>query len=373
MIRYIIKNNLKLMLRNKWIIFVMVFCPVLVSAILSSAFADLMKSYEGVEDFKVGYRMEEGSLFAAGIDMIKEAGKEAGITFAEYPSGVPKEVMENNNLAGFVTFGSEKYTLYQSADYEVEGITLEYFLSTVLKESEKMALQAAFPALTEEQAETEGIDATSQSLPVAQLDFLPAIDAGDYYGIVYIVYFSWCGIICVAGVLNNEKKYGIMRKYQVSALSDGKQYLGKWIPTTLVVSVGIGISAVMSSLLFDISWGNAGMAIVILVLSIMASSAFGLMLYYIFHNLAITIIALFTSVWFMGFFGGSFETYMFAVWSDSVKNLSPVYHVNRALVENACMGHSAYTESSIIYMLAITGVCSAIAIMADKIRKRGRA
>ena len=75
----------------------------------------------------------------------------------------------------------------------------------------------------------------------------------------------------------------------------------------------------------------------------------------------------------MGFFGGSFETYMFSNWPDSVKNLSPIYHANRALVENSCMGHSSYTGSCIIYMLAITIVCSVIAIGVDSIRKRGRA
>lgn len=361
MIRYLIKNNFKLMLRNKWIIFVMVLCPVLVSAILSSAFADLLKSYEGVDDFKAGYRMEEGSIWSDSIEIIEEAGAEVGITFVEYPTGEPKEMIENNGLAGFVEFGSEEYIVYRSADFEVEGITLEYFLSNVMGEGANQALQAVFPSLEEESVE----------IPVQQLDFLPAIDSGDYYGIVYIVYFSWCGIICIANVLSNEKKYGIGRKYQVTAISEVKMYLGKWIPATLVVASGMGVAAVISSILFDISWGNPGISVVILVLSIMASSSFGLMLYYIFHNLAITIIVLFSSVWFMGFFGGSFETYMFSVWSDSVKNLSPIYHVNRALVENACMGHSAYTDSSILYMLVLTLVCSAAAVVAGKVRKRG--
>lgn len=59
MIRYLIKNNLKLILRNKWIIAVMIFGPVLTVAILSSAFRDLMKSYEGVDRFEIGYKMEE--------------------------------------------------------------------------------------------------------------------------------------------------------------------------------------------------------------------------------------------------------------------------------------------------------------------------
>lgn len=363
MIRYLIKNNFKLMFRNKWIIFVMILSPILVIAILSSAFSDLMQSYEGTEEFSVGYRVEDDSIFDGSMEVVKEAGEEAGITFFEYPEGEPKEIIENNDLAGFAAFGNETYTVYETADFEVEGITLEYFLNRVMRESVNQALQTMIPASGEDDVE----------LPVQTLDYMPAIDSADYYGIIYIVYFCWCGVICAANVLNNEKKYGIQRKYQVTSISGLKMYLAKWIPTVLVVFVGMGITTIATILLFDINWGNALVSTCLLLLSVMASMAYGLMLYYISNNLAVTIIVLFTSVWFMGFVGGSFETYMFSNWSDSIKNLSPIYHVNRALVENACMGYSDYTGSCTIYMLVITIVCSAIAIAADKIRKRGRA
>lgn len=48
MIRYLIKNNFKLMFRNTWSIVVMLLGPILVIVVLSSAFSELMKSYEGV-------------------------------------------------------------------------------------------------------------------------------------------------------------------------------------------------------------------------------------------------------------------------------------------------------------------------------------
>lgn len=363
MIRYLIKNNFKLMFRNKWIMLTVILGPVLVITLLSSAFQDLMKSYEGVDSFKAGYRVEGESIFADNIDVIKSAGSEAGITFLEYPEGEPKEVIENNDLAGFVIFGREKYTLYESADFEAEGITLEYFMNRVMRESVSQTLQMMTPVLEGETVE----------IPIQTLDYMPAVSAKDYYGIIEIVYFCWCGIICVANVLNNEKRYGIKSKFQVAALSGLKLYLGKWIPMVLGLAVSMGATIIITILLFGIHWGNALVSILLVLLTIMASSAFGLMLYYIFENLAVTIIALFTSVWFMGFFGGSFETYMFSNWPDTVKNLSPIYHINRALVENSCMGYSNYTSSCIIYMLAIMVVCSAIAIGVDGMKRRGRA
>ncbi len=359
MVRYLIKNNFKLMLRNKWILAVMVLGPILVIAILSSAFHDLMKSYEGVDEFKAGYRMEEGTLFRDSMETIKETGEKAGITFFEYPEGEPKEIIENNGLAGFVEFDKEKYTVYKSADFEVEGVTLEYFLNQVMKEGANQVLKTMLPGLDEEKV----------TLPIQELDYMPAVDSNDYYGIIYIVYFSWCSVICAANVLNSEKKYGIKRKFQVTAISKLKLYLGKWIPIVLTTVIGMGVAIIATAFMYDIHWGNIWVVSLLILLSIMASSAFGLMIYYFCENLAITVVIVFTTVWFMGFFGGSFETYMFAVWSDALKNASPIYHINRALVENSCMGYSTYTNSCVIYMLVITVVCSAIAVAVDRWRK----
>lgn len=363
MIRYLIKNNFKLMFRNKWILAVMILGPVLVIALLSSAFHELMKSYEGVEEFKAGYRLEEGSLLSDSMDVVKEAGKEAGITFLEYPEGEPKDVIEENDLAGFVELGTEKYLVYKSADFVAEGIALEYFLNRIMKEGENQVLQVVMPTLKEENVK----------LPIQELDYLPAVDSKDYYGIIEIVYFCWCGIICIAGVLSSEKRYGINRKYQVAAISPLKLYLGKWISMVFVTAVGMGIATISSIFLFDIHWGNPIMSACLILLTIMASSAFGMMIYSFCQNMAITIVVLFTSVWFMGFFGGSFETYMFSSWAESVKSVSPIYHINRALVEYSCVGHSSYTNSCIIYMLAIMVVCSVIAVIVDGMRRRGKA
>ena len=362
MIRYLIKNNFKLMFRNTWSLVTIILGPVLVIAVLSSAFSELMKSYEGVDAFAIGYRVEEDSPLSDNLEVLKEAGKENGITFYEYPQGEPKTIMENNDLAGFVVFTKDTYVLYQSADYEAEGITLEYFLSKVMNESINASLQMMAPTA---QADVQ--------LPVKRLEFMPAIDSKDYYGIIYIVYFCWCGMICAASVLSNEKKYGIGKKFQVSVLSDLRLYLSKLVPITLMMSAGMAVAAFITVFLFNIHWGNALVSAMIVFFMILAGASFGMMLYNISDNLVITIVVLFSSVWFMGFFGGSFETYMFSSMPDIAKQLSPIYHGNRALVELSCMGRSEYTVSAVVYAVAITVVCSAIAVLAGMIRKRGRA
>lgn len=356
MIRYLIKNNFKLMFRNTWSVAVMLLGPILVIAVLSSAFSELMKSYEGVDEFTVGYRIQEAD--DAMIEVTKIAGEEAGILFFEYPEGEIKDVMEKNELSGFVEFAEDKYTVYTSADYEVEGITLEYFMNKVMNEGLNASLQI------KEQAKIV--------LPVEQLEYMPAIDSVDYYGIIYIVYFCWCGMICATGVLSNEKKYGIVRRFQVSNISETQNFFGKFIPIVLTVTGGMAIATVITVLLYDIHWGNPFLSTVIVFLMIVAGTALGMMLYNISDSLVITIILQFTIVWFMGFFGGSFETYMFSSTSDLLKQLSPIYHGNRALVELSCMGESSYVASTVIYSLSITVICSIMAIFAGYVRKRGK-
>ena len=289
--------------------------------------------------YRVQERMEESGLF----ETVKQAGEKNGILFQEYPKGKVKDIMERNELAGFVEFAEDSYVIYKSADYEVEGITLEYFMNKAMNEGMNASLQI------------QKQDQDVIVLPTEELEFMPAVNARDYYGIVYIVYFCWCGMICATGVLSNEKKYGIGRRFQVSNLS------------------GMAISTGITVLLYDIHWGYPILSASIVFLMIVAGSAMGMMFYNISDNLAITIILLFTIVWFLGFFGGSFETYMFSSMPDLIKQLSPIYHGNRALVELSCMGRSDYVVSAVLYSISITVICSGIAVLAGSIRKRGRA
>lgn len=347
------------MFRNTWSVIVMLLGPVLVIAVLSSAFSELMKSYRGVEEFAVGYRIREAAEADMMISSAKMAGEEAGILFYEYPEGEIKDVMEKNELSGFVEFLGDTYVVYRSDDYEVEGITLEYFMSRVMKAGVNAALQL--------QKQEDIV------LPVEELEFMPAVDSRDYYGIIYIAYFCWCGMICATGVLSNEKKYGIVRRFQAADLSELQNYLGKFLPITLTVSAGMAVAVVITVLLYGVHWGSPLLSMLIVFMMISAGTALGMMLYNLSDSLVIAIILLFTIVWFMGFFGGSFETYMFSSMSDTLKHLSPIYHGNRALVELSCMGESNYTASAVWYSLAITVICSAIAVLAGSMRKRGRA
>lgn len=359
---YLIKNNFKLMLRNRWIFVTMLVGPVLVIALLSSAFEDMMASYENAEQFRAGYRVSKDSIFYENIGQIKEAGKEAGIDFENYPDGGPEALMLQNDLAGFLVLEGEKYTVYKSADYKSQGEMLEYFMEQVKGQAAAQARNSMLPPA----GEREG-------LPAMKLAFMPEIDSKNYYGITEVVYFIWCGIVSVASVLASEKKNGIFGRFQVSGISETRLYFARWFSAVLATVFETAVTVFFTIVVFGISWGTNPITIVILLLTVMGAMAFGMLLYAVLDNLAVTVVALFTVVWFMGFFGGSFETYMFSSVSDSLKNLSPIYHVNRALVECSCIGTSDYAVSSIAYMGGITVVCTLLAIAVNYVKKEGKA
>ena len=354
MIRYLVKNNIKLMARSFTNVLLFVIAPLIVSAVLSSAFNDLMKSYEDGE-IKAGYVVEGENIPDEIMDAMIKAAEENEITMTEYASGDPEELVRKNELTGLIVFKDDSYDVYKNKDEEQLGTVLEYFVGAFFRRA------TALPGADEIE------------LHIEHPEFKKTIDSADYYGIVEIVYFIGCAIVCGAGIFVNEKKYRISKKFNVSNVSPAKLYLGKFIPMTVVVSAGTLISALLSIVLFGVHWAKPLLSVPLIVITAAAAVALGLMVHSLFDNVVITIIGVFGLVWFAGFYGGSFETYMFSSHPMKVKLASPIYHINRALTELSAEGHSDYVSSAFIYTGAIILVCSIIAITVETIRKRGRA
>ncbi|MBR4342810.1 MAG: ABC transporter permease [Lachnospiraceae bacterium] len=354
MIRYLIKNNMKLMTRSFINIMVLVICPLMVSAILTSAFTALMEKYEGSDGFKVGYKIT-GNVQDGFEDSIITMGDKSGIQFVKYTNEAPEDLLKNSDISCFVDFSEDTYKIYEKEDCQTEGKILEGAMSLYFDISSNYKLL---------------INSQEDLVNVEKADFIPAVDSKDYYGIIEIVYFAWCAIVCAAGLLTNEKKYGIRNKFVISGISEVKIYLARLISLGAIVTVGVSLSAIASVLLFDVHWGNVLLSAIIVIFMVMASCAFGLMIYTITDSMVLTVIITFIIVWIAGYIGGSFETYMFSSTSQSVKELSPIYHENRALVEILLMGKSDYFISAVLYSLGICTGCSAIAVIAGKLRAR---
>ncbi|MBQ6091485.1 MAG: ABC transporter permease [Lachnospiraceae bacterium] len=374
MIFYLIKNYLKMMLRSSSNILMYILAPTIVAAVLTSAFTTLMDSYKAPETFEVGYRVSEGSVFSNGMNALKETLNDKGVIMTEYTEGDPEEIMGRMELSVFVEFKDNEYLLYKNRDARVEGQILEYALGEwcsymmsggaetvgsvqgVGKSGEKTA--EMFAAITE-----------ASEIKVEHPFFVPAIDSTDYYGIIEIAYFAWCSIICGAMVFTAEKKYRIGRRFAMSGVSEFKLYISRLVPIVMSVAIGLLLSAVIGIVFFDVHWGNALLSALVVLMSIFAATSFELVIYNATSSMVATVVISFAIVWFMGFFGGSFETYMFSSAPQVLKDFSPIYYENRALVELSCMGKSDYTIKSILISGAIGIVGSALNIGILKLRK----
>ena len=332
-------------------------------ALLSSAFNDLLQKYETNGSIKAGYIINTDDTDVKTkllTEQVKTAANENDIILIEYPEcDVEKKIMEED-LAGFVVFEKDgKYTVYQNGERKYEAKALDYLIDSVDKRIAQFMLDAYRSDVPPE-----------VNIGVEHPQYMKPIEASDYYGIVEVVYFGWCAVVCGAGIFTAEKKYHIGKKLKVSGLSELQLFLGKFIPMLLVVSISSLLTAGITILLFGVHWGSPLISALIVVMSAAAATAFGLMFYNITENVVVTIIAVFAVVWVAGFTGGSFETYMLSTQPQVLKEISPIYHINRALTELSCMGHSDYTLSAFTYCITIMLVSASVAVAAGYIRGR---
>lgn len=370
---------------RSWVnVLLFAFCPVLVSAVLISAFSGLMETYKERGDMRCGYSIATGSIWENAEEALKIAGTQTDITFTRFDSEEPEDIISKNDLSGFVKFENGSYTIFRVSDKPTQGAALEYFMSVFCDEMTYARIDSVNPdtPATDTPAKDPAVRDTKMigsyayddvKLKIEHPSFLKAVDSKGYYGIVFVLYYSWCAIICAAGLLTSEKRYGIRRRYTVSALGETQIYLGRFLPLSIVVLLGTLVAAGLNAVFFGTSWGNFLYVVVLFLVMTAASSALGLMFQSITDNMIITVILTFSLVWTMGFFGGSFETYMFSDHPQYLKTLSPIYHCNRAMVEQASSGSSSYFGSALLYCAGIIVVCSLISIAASSIRRRGRA
>lgn len=195
------------------------------------------------------------------------------------------------------------------------------------------------------------------------LDTDPVPSSTDYYGIIYIVYFAWCGLVSLVAVISSERKSAIPKRMLVSHMPKWKHYMGKYIPCALATFLEVLTAWILSILLFDIHWGNIRTSALIILLISLAASAFGIVLFQLFKNVAVSIVAAFVTTWIAGFFGGSFQPYMYAHLPKLFVNMSPLYFINRTLIEFSTKGHSSYTGICISFLVGLIAVFGIIGIL----------
>lgn len=350
----LIKNNLKLIFRNKVMIFLIIASTVLVVAALSNAFHTLLDQAEKSGEFRVGYQLTEDSSFLMYEEMLLSSLESEGISCQKFHGETPSEIVKEGQVEVFIDFSGDDYHIYGGGKNEgqVRSIQFAMFLVT---ESARAALSGGTSAFQPE---------------VSELPALKTVGAQDYYSMIEIIYFLSLCVIFLSIIIQAERGNHIQSRFRACNAGSAVLYFGKLISCVLVAWLTqIVITGGLVTVLFDVHWGKPWIIFPLLALEAAAFAAFGMVFFLLFRNMATAIALLFMFLWFSGFVGGTFETYMYSSVPDSIKELSPLYYLNRTIVEYSAMGESRYLLPCVLYMAAILLVCVPLGIFLTGRRK----
>ncbi|PRR82535.1 ABC transporter permease [Clostridium vincentii] len=357
MLLTLVKNNLKLMLRDKVGMLLVIGLPIILIALLSSAFSDLLNKNYTIEPFTVGYSVESGSEIEKNLPGFIKNFEENNITFSKMTKDESIEQINNESINAYVDITNSDYTIYKKEGFSINTTIFENSIGSMMYVFDgNKALMSYFQEkgiAIEENSKSAINNESFVKLETITVD--PTPTAIQYYGIVEIAYIVWCSMMTVSIVVCNERKYGVTRRIGLSNASPLTLLFGKVIPAVITVSIQIGIATLASIILMDVNWGNTPfLSAGIILLEIIASSSIAIVLSIIFKSQSLTNVIIFFSAFFFGFIGGSTQMYMYSYVSDNIAKLSPLYYINRSLVEISTKGSSDYTVKCIVLLIAIS-------------------
>ena len=344
------KNYLKLIFRAKSVIIITMLGTLVVIAALTNAFHTLLDRAKTGEDFTIGYVMSEDSKYSYIEGFLTEGFEEQGLTVIKYDSGDPEDLIKSGKVDVFIDFGEESYSITGKSNAEIEGRVVQY----VLYKADHIM-----------NGDTGSVDIVTSSIPVSE-----KADADTYYCIVQTVYFTSLCSVFLCLIYITERRQNIGMRFKSSTTGGAHIYLGKLIACTLTTwFTMVFVTGGLVMILFDIDPQRPLISIGIMLLMTVAFISFGMLFMIIFRNAAAYLGLLFMVVWFWGYIGGAFETYMLSSVPLNIKRLSPLYFVNRSLVELSVNGSSDYLIPCITVLTAMSLVCIALGITISSRKK----
>ncbi|MBQ7275169.1 MAG: ABC transporter permease [Clostridiales bacterium] len=331
------KNYLKLIFRAKSVIIITIVGALVVIAALTNVFHTLLDQAETGEDFTIGYEMSEDSKYSYAEEYIKEGFEDEGLTVVKYDNADPEKLIRDGSIDVFIDFGEDSYSIMGRSNAEIDARIVQYVLYNV--------------------DHIMNGDTASISVNTGSIEAAEQADADTYYCIVQTMYFaSLCSVfLCLIYITERRQNIGI--RFRSSTASGVHTYLGKLIACALTTWLSmVLITGGLVLFLFDIKLGHPVLSVAIMLFTTLAFIAFGMLFFIIFRNTAASIGLLFVVIWFWGYVGGCFETYMLSSVSQTVKQLSPLYYVNRTLVELSVNGSSDYLKPCLAVLTFMTVV-----------------
>ena len=353
----LIKNNFKLVLRRKIFVLFMVILPIVLTALLSSAFSEYLTAGHKLKTMTVGYKIDKESSLYDDFGKIKKEFKDNKIILKETNLNDATEKINSGKMASFIDIKKDNYVIHRKGELSIENMAFEGSFSTVVKGFDSK--NTVINYLTEKKINSENYLTTEENnfVDVEKIKADPIPSSTNYYGITEIIFVIWCGMLIGSNLDNDERKCGLKKRISLTTANPLILMLGRIIPVTILVIIQILIAVVVSNRLMGVCWGpNIVLSAFMIFLEIIASISIGLAVSMVIKNPIITNVLIFVGAFFLGLIGGSFETYMYNFVSDSVAKVSPLYYLNRTLVEFTTKGYSDYTIKAVIYLCVLTVV-----------------
>ena len=320
------------------------------TAAVANAFHTLLDKADDAQGFKLGYTVVQGSKYELVIDTLMDELEKEDIVAQEYSSADA----ESGEQDVFVTFDKDSYSIVGSEKKSIETRIIQYSLFNVERNMN------AFMSGGLKSVELNDSELSTTETP----------DAENYYCHAFICCFLSISPIFLSVIYYDDRKNRIWQRYKTGKAGSVSVYLGKYLAsfiTTMVVFPLLGTLAFC--LLFDMKPCNLFIFGGLLALAGLGFTAFGMLFFIFFRQPAVSIGTMFLILWFVSYLGGVYETYIYCSIPETVKRLSPLYYLNRSLIELSVNGKSDYVIPCVIIMISMTVVFSAIGMIATRMKK----
>ncbi len=364
MLLILIKNNAKLLIRNKISFMFMCLLPIVLILILSSALANDFGKKVEMQPFTVGYKIESGSNIASYFPVFKEQYEANGMILKPMNQKEGMQALSNSEIVSYLTLNDERYTIYNQEDININAMIFESSFKGSMHFYDGLKTMIAYSVQNRVIAASEGMiqmqpfsnrEGQEDWVKKEHLEVDPIPRSQDYYGIVQIVFIIWMGISCVVALTEAERKNNVSNRIKLANVKPAILFMGRFIPNVVALCVQVGIAIVVSTLLLNVNWGDklflSGM---VLLFEVIAVSAFGTMLTLLIKSSTIINMFMYIGAFVFGFTGGSFQTYMYNFISEDIVHLSPLYYLNRTLVELSTKGSSQYLGTTLVILTMTT-------------------
>ena len=346
-----LKSDLKRELRDRISLIMMIAFPVILIFILSNAFSSIMSSKFVLTPFSVGYSITQKSVLGGSMDEIQKSLKDVKISLVKTDKATALNEISNNKLAGFVEFTDTGYKFYSNDNMSIDSGIFQSVLQSISYSTgtytEMYKVLAQYKAAPPQQ--------NSDTLyTVKKLVAEPFPSSLTYYGIVMLINVLCFAAVGTANMIHDDRQRNINKRVALSKINSYSVFLGRVISSTLSNMLQISAAIICSVLLLNVNFGSKYPQVIglILLFSVTANSV-SIMLGYLLKNMTVTRSIVYALSFFLNFFGGSFMQFYYASGSYlSIMQKTPIYYINRSLVELATRGSSSYLPTAIVIMVS---------------------